>query len=119
MKLFILPTTVSLVALGAVLWWGGFGAFFLAATLVVLEVTLSFDNAVVNAKILSEMSEVWQRRLLTWGILLSVFGTRLVLPITIVSAVALTSPIVITNLALYNPAEYTRLLVGAETAIKS
>jgi len=65
------------------------------------------------------MSHVWQRRFLTWGILLSVFGTRVVLPIIIVSIVAFVSPIEITSLALYNPEEYTRLLTNAEAAIKS
>jgi len=119
MKLFIAPISVSIVALAAVYLWGGLGAFVLAALLVILEVTLSFDNAVVNAKVLAEMSPQWQRRFLTWGILLSVFGTRLVLPIIIVSIVALTSPVTITMLALYNPAEYTRLLSGAEDAIKA
>ena len=119
MKLFIAPTVVSLIALAAVYFFGGTSALFLAATLAVLEITLSFDNAVVNAKILSEMEPKWQKRFLTWGILISVVGTRLVLPILIVSAVALVSPFTITNLALYNPAEYTRLLLGAEAAIKS
>jgi hypothetical protein len=119
MRLFVLPTIVSAVALAAVWWWGGFSAFFLAAALAVLEVTLSFDNAVVNAKILNEMAPVWQKRFLTWGILISVFGTRLVLPILIVSAVALTSPFTITTLALYDPAAYSALLHGAEAAIKS
>ncbi len=119
MRLFIAPISVSIVALVAVWWWGGVAAFFLAATLAVLEVTLSFDNAVVNAKILSEMAPHWQRRFLTWGILLSVFGTRLVLPILIVSVVALTSPVIITSLAFYNPEQYSILLSGADTAIKA
>ncbi len=119
MRLFIAPTVISVVALGALFLWGGVGAFFLAVVLVILEITLSFDNAVVNAKVLSEMSEVWQRRFLTWGILLSVIGTRLILPIIIVSIVAVVSPITITMLALYNAAEYTRLLTGADAAIKS
>lgn len=119
LKLFLVPTVISLVALGAVFWWGGVGALLLATALAVLEITLSFDNAVVNAKVLSEMSEVWQKRFLTWGILLSVFGTRLVLPVLIVSVVAFVSPVTITVLALQNPEEYTRLLTTAEAAIKS
>lgn len=119
MRLFIAPTIISLVALAAVYMWGGWAALFLAAVLVVLEVTLSFDNAVVNAKILEEMSPTWQRRFLTWGILLSVFGTRLVLPILIVSTVALVSPITITLLALYNPQMYSHLLESADAAIKA
>jgi hypothetical protein len=119
MRLFIAPTTISLIALIAVFFWGGVPALFLAAALAVLEVTLSFDNAVVNATVLAEMAPQWQRRFLTWGILVSVVGTRLILPILIVSAVALTSPATITSLALYNPAEYTRLLTSADAAIKA
>lgn len=119
MNLFIAPCFAALAALGAVLWWGGPTAFFLAAALAILEITLSFDNAVVNAKILKEMSPLWQRRFLTWGILLSVFGTRLLLPILIVSVVALVSPATIAYLALYNPAQYSHLLSGAEATIKA
>lgn len=119
MKLFIAPIIVSIIALAVVYLWGGVGALFLAAALAVLEITLSFDNAVVNAKVLSEMAPHWQRRFLTWGIFVSVFGTRLILPIFIVSIVALTSPFVITSLALYNPDEYSRLLLSADAAIKS
>ncbi|MBY0473006.1 DUF475 domain-containing protein [Patescibacteria group bacterium] len=117
--MFIAPIAVSVLALAAVGWWGGVAAFLLTAMLAVLEVTLSFDNAVVNAKVLKEMSEVWQRRFLTWGILLSVVGTRLILPILIVSIVAFISPFVITTLAFTNPAEYSRLLLSADASIKA
>lgn len=117
--MFIAPVIVSVIALVAVGWWAGLAAFLLTAMLVVLEVTLSFDNAVVNAKVLKQMPQVWQRRFLTWGILLSVFGTRLVLPIIIVSIVAFMSPIAITILAFTDPAEYTRLLLGADASIKA
>lgn len=119
MKLFIWPVVISLAALVAVYLWGGVGALVLTLILAVLEVTLSFDNAVVNAKVLSEMPPHWQRRFLTWGILLSVFGTRLILPILIVAVVSLTSPITVALLALYDPQSYSVLLSGVETAIKS
>lgn len=119
MKLFIAPTIVSVLALSAILIWGNKTSFFLAVILVILEVTLSFDNAVVNAKVLKDMSPIWQRRFLTWGILVSVVGTRLVLPIFIVSIAAFISPIAITKLALFNPDEYAKLLSGVEGAIKS
>ncbi|MEK7109519.1 MAG: DUF475 domain-containing protein [Patescibacteria group bacterium] len=119
MKLFIAPVVISMLALGAVFVWGGTTAFFLAAILSILEITLSFDNAVVNAKVLTKMPEVWQKRFLTWGILMSVFGTRLVLPMVIVSLVAWVSPAAIILLAFYQPAEYSALLLGADAAIKA
>ncbi|MBP6086370.1 DUF475 domain-containing protein [Patescibacteria group bacterium] len=33
--------------------------------LAVLEVSLSFDNAIINAKELDKMSKVWRRRFIT------------------------------------------------------
>ncbi len=119
MRLFIAPIIVSLLALAAVWWWGGLPALLIAVTLAILEVTLSFDNAVVNAKVLSEMPPHWQRRFLTWGMLLSVFGTRLILPILIVALVSFTSPIAIALMAVYQPEAYSALLNGAESVIKS
>lgn len=119
MNVFIGPVIVFCLALFGMYLWGGAAAFFIAATLAVLEITLSFDNAVVNAKILSEMSEAWQKRFMTWGMLFSVFGTRLVLPVLIVSIVATVSPFVIASLAIYDSAAYSQLLLGAEAAIKS
>jgi hypothetical protein len=88
-------------------------ALFIVVILSILEITLSFDNAVVNAKVLEKMSPVWQKRFLTWGILIAVFGTRLVLPILIVSVAVWTSPLFITALALTNPEAYGNLLDGA------
>jgi hypothetical protein len=54
---------------------------FIVAVLGVLEVSLSFDNAVVNAKVLSQMDDVWRRRFITWGIAIAVFGMRIVFPL--------------------------------------
>ena len=88
-NIFIAPVIVSLVALLIVYIWGGPAALLLAATLAVLEVTLSFDNAVVNAKVLAKMTPRWQKRFLTWGMLISVIGVRLILPVLIVSIVLL------------------------------
>ena len=95
----------------------GLTAFFLVVILSILEVTLSFDNAVVNARVLKRMSPIWQRRFLTWGILIAVFGTRFILPIIIVSVAVLASPIYITKLAFTNPEEYSRLLDGVHASI--
>lgn len=119
MQVFIGPAVVSVVALFAVYWWGGVAAFLLAALLSVLEVTLSFDNAVVNAKVLNQMSNKWQQRFLTWGILLAVFGTRLVLPAVIVGLAAWISPWAAVVLAWEQPAQYARLITGATPLILS
>ncbi|MBU1755225.1 DUF475 domain-containing protein [Patescibacteria group bacterium] len=116
-KAFFLPTLISILILIGVFIWGGLHAFVLTTLLVILEVTLSFDNAVVNAKILAKMSEKWQKRFLTWGILVAVFGTRFVLPIIIVSVSVLVSPWVVAKLAFFDPEAYGHLLEGAHHAI--
>lgn len=117
MKFFLIPVLVSVLILIGIGFWLGPAAFVTAALLVVLEVTLSFDNAVVNARVLSGMSETWRRRFLTWGMLIAVFGTRLVLPILIVSASVLVSPWTIAKLAAFAPEEYAHLLEGARYSI--
>lgn len=119
MQLFIAPVLISLVALAAVFVWGGMAALWLAALLSVLEVTLSFDNAVVNAKVLNQMSPLWQRRFLTWGIIFAVFGTRLVLPAVIVGFAAWISPLAAAQLAINDPNAYGALLEGAADAINA
>jgi uncharacterized protein len=118
-RYFVGPALVSLVTLIAVLAWGGVEAFLLAGLLVVLEVTLSFDNAVVNAKVLRHMSDVWQRRFLTWGILIAVVGTRLVLPVIIVSLAAFVPPLEVLKLVLFDAEAYGRLLESSHTIIGS
>lgn len=119
MRYFLVPVVVSVLALAVVYALGGLSALLIAALLTILEVTLSFDNAVVNARVLMQMSEKWRQRFLTWGMLIAVFGTRFVLPILIVSASVWMSPWLITNLAIFNPEEYGHLLEGARYAINS
>lgn len=110
MRIFIAPIIISGIALGAIYIWGGIAAFALALLLSILEITLSFDNAVVNAKVLARMDDKWQKRFLTWGILVAVFGTRLVLPAFIVAIAAGIAPWVAFTLAIENPLEYGRVL---------
>jgi hypothetical protein len=116
---FFWPVCISLIAFFGILLKFGAAAFFLVIVLAILEVTLSFDNAVVNAKVLTRMNPLWQRRFLTWGILLAVFGTRFILPIVIVSVAVWTSPWYITQLVFSNPAEYGKLLDSVHGAITS
>lgn len=117
MRLFFFPAIVSFLTLIAALVWGGWSALFFVALLAILETTLSFDNAVVNAKVLERMDERWQRRFLTWGILFAVFGTRFVLPILIVAAAAGLSPLFVATLAFTDPAAYGEHLHHAHIAI--
>ncbi len=119
LKAFAAPAIFTLFALIAVYAWGGSWALGTAMLLVVLEVTLSFDNAVVNAKVLTQLSEKWQRRFLTWGILFSVVITRAILPLLIVAVSTGASVFVIGRIALSDPAHYGTLLQSAHYIIYS
>ncbi len=118
-RFFLVPTIVSALILAAVGFFLGPIALFTAVLLVILEVTLSFDNAVVNAQVLEKMSPIWQQRFLTWGIVIAVFLTRAVLPILIVAASVALSPWAIAKIAAFDPAHYAELLHGAEHIIAS
>ncbi|MFN7159935.1 MAG: DUF475 domain-containing protein, partial [Erythrobacter cryptus] len=76
-----------------------------------------FDNAVVNASVLKEMDEVWQRRFLTWGIAFAVFGMRIVFPLAIVAIAANIGPMEALDLSLNDPAKYEELVSSAHIGI--
>ena len=116
----------TLVCLALAVWlgWattgtvvGTLGVLWIVAVLGVLEVSLSFDNAVVNATVLKDMTPVWRDRFLTWGIAFAVFGMRIVFPLAIVAIAARVGPIEAISLAASNPAEYERIITGAHIGI--
>ncbi|TNE59017.1 MAG: DUF475 domain-containing protein [Sphingomonadales bacterium] len=121
---FSLAFTVTCLALAA--WYGWYATgtlvgtaqiLWIVAILSVLEISLSFDNAVVNASVLKEMDEVWQRRFLTWGIAFAVFGMRVVFPLAIVAIAAGLGPIETVSLSLNEPQEYERIVSSANVGI--
>lgn len=93
--------------------------FLIGAVLAVLEISLSFDNAIVNANTLKDMTPVWQQRFLTWGILIAVFGMRIVFPLAIVAVAARIGPFAAIHLAATEPAEYARLIGEAHLSISA
>ena len=116
----------TLVCLALGLWYGWVSTGTVAGTaqvlwiivvLSVLEISLSFDNAVVNASVLKEMDEVWQQRFLLWGIAFAVFGMRIVFPLAIVAIAAGLGPVETVRLSLLNPAEYERIVSSAHVGI--
>ncbi|GAB7191280.1 DUF475 domain-containing protein [Kineococcus sp. NUM-3379] len=106
---------------GAILY-GGPTALLLTAILVVLEVSLSFDNAVVNATVLRRMNDFWQKIFLTVGVLIAVFGMRLVFPVLLVAVTANLGPIEAIQLAMEqrpesDPTSYAAILNDAHPTI--
>lgn len=92
-------------------------ALWICGVLGILEVSLSFDNAVVNATTLKDMDAVWQQRFLTWGILIAVFGMRVVFPILIVAVAGNLGPIEAVQLSFGQPLEYARIVSEAHHSI--
>ena len=117
MQHFRVSIIVTLVCLGIAVYWGGAMGAFIAAILGVLEVSLSFDNAVVNASILKRMDERWQQYFLTWGILIAVFGMRLLFPIAIVAAATGIGFVGVTDMALHDPEQYATHLKASHIQI--
>ena len=113
---------VTAVSLLVAFLYGGWTAFGLCLILGVLEVSLSFDNAVVNAKVLERMNPFWQKMFLTVGIVIAVFGMRLLLPLLIVGTTAKLGPVEAVQLALEKgdadtPGTYAYILTAAHPQI--
>ncbi|MGW6908396.1 DUF475 domain-containing protein [Streptomyces sp. NPDC054940] len=108
---------VTALGLAFAAWQWGWEAFGIVLILSVLEISLSFDNAVVNAGILKKMNAFWQRLFLTVGILIAVFGMRLVFPVVIVAISAKVGPVEAVQLALDEPERYEALVTDAHPAI--
>ena len=116
--------TLAALALGAWYGWtltgttsGTLELLWIVLVLSVLEISLSFDNAVVNATVLKDMDPIWQRRFLTWGMVIAVFGMRIVFPLAIVAIAAGLGPVETVRLSLEDPARYERIVSGAHVGI--
>lgn len=97
--------------------YGGFQAMFICGVLGVMEVSLSFDNAVLNASVLKNMTAFWQKMFLTVGIFTAVVLVRLVLPVVLVSIASSTSMIDVAKIAISDPVKYAHLLHECEINI--
>jgi hypothetical protein len=122
------PLIVTFIGLGLSGWLGwategtmaGVISFLIVGTvLAALEIALSFDNAIVNANKLEEMTPLWQRRFLTWGILIAVFGMRIVFPLAIVAIFAWINPFAAVHLALSDPDQYSEIIGHAHGPISA
>jgi len=120
MKYFTWSFIVTAVCLALAGWWGYdhggtsgmITALGVAAILAVMEVSLSFDNAVVNASVLKTWDEFWIKLFLGVGIIIAVFGMRLVFPLVIVAVAADLGMAEVWNLALTDPKAFSTHLTN-------
>lgn len=108
---------ITILGLIAAYFWAehmhpgtGLVSLFIVIVLGLLEISLSFDNAVVNAMKLENMSDKWRHRFLTWGIIIAVFGMRLLFPVLIVALFARVSMLNVAKMALYDANQYANYL---------
>lgn len=117
LEYFLGSYIVTIAGLIGAYFWGehvhngtGLTCVFIAIVLGILEVSLSFDNAVVNAMKLEKMSHKWRHRFLTWGIAIAVFGMRFLFPILVVSIFAKLSMLEVANIATSDSMRYAHYL---------
>ena len=116
--------TVACLALGTWYGWSESGTLFgalkvlwIVTVLAVLEISLSFDNAVVNASVLQGMDELWRKRFLTWGMIFAVYGMYVFFPLAIVAVAAGIGPVEALKLSLSHPVQYEAIMHEAHPGI--
>jgi len=117
LRVFGFSALITVIALLAALLTLGPGAALTTLVLVAIEIAFSFDNAIINATVLGRLSRFWQQLFLTVGIVIAIFGMRLLFPILIVMVTAHLPWSEVINEALHNPAAYGHHLRVAHDAI--
>ena len=124
LKYFKWSYIVAIIGIFCAYLWGNFRSsgdglkdIFIVIVLSILEVSLSFDNAVINATKLQKMAHKWCNIFLTWGILIAVFGMRLLFPIAVVSVFAKINFFQTLNITFNDVETYTRYLHHANPMI--
>lgn len=118
-RIFFISALITIASLLAVWHYLGPQKAFIALVLILVEVTFSFENAIINAKVLATVSRFWQQMFITVGIFIAVFGMRLVFPIVIVMVTAGLPAGQVIDLALQQPDRYADELNDAHAAIAS
>ena len=85
LRYLYVPLACCAAGLVIVLGLQGLSAAWVTLVLLLLEISLSFDNAVVNARVLDQLTPGQQRFFLTWGLVIPVFGVRFAGPLLMVA----------------------------------
>jgi hypothetical protein len=117
MRYFYSSFAIMAVGLIVSFYLGGLAAIYITLLLIILEVSLSFDNAVVNAKVLETMDPIWQKRFIIFGIPIAVFGMRLLFPLAIVAIVTGMGMLETLQVAMDEPKRYEGILKSTESTI--
>lgn len=114
MRFLAAPIVIAIVALVALFsFTGQLELAYTAAILAIVEISLSFDNAVVNATKLQTMSKYWQKIFMTVGIAIAVIGMRFLLPLLIVDVAGHTGFANALNMARYDHEQFKHILTSS------
>lgn len=108
---------ITFLAIAAGYYFGGMPGLFAVLMLGLLETSLSVDNAVVNAKQLNKMDVFWRKMFLTVGMIIAVFGMRIVFPIVIVACTTGLGMWEVSLMAWNEPTKYAEVLTATHTMI--
>lgn len=108
---------LTVAAVAATLIAAGPAAALTVMVLIAIEIAFSFDNAIINAKVLERLSGLWQQLFLTLGMVIAILGMRLVFPILIVMVTAHLPWRQVIDEALHQPALYSSHLSAAHVTI--
>ncbi|MBP9667717.1 DUF475 domain-containing protein [Candidatus Saccharibacteria bacterium] len=118
-RIFFISAIITVISLLFVKIQMGSAALFTTLVLILVEIMFSFDNAIINARVLAGMSRFWQQMFLTVGMLIAVFGMRLIFPIILVTLTTGMSIPGVINIALHHPAKYAEAVTAAHPYIAS
>jgi uncharacterized protein len=116
-RIFFISGLVTILSLAYVAGFIGVEALLVATVLILVEIVFSFENAIINAKVLAGVSPFWRRIFLTIGILIAVFGMRLIFPILIVAITTGLPFAQVVDLAANNPKAYSLALNDSHISI--
>lgn len=119
LKFFTPSIFLTIAAVAAAYYYLGMGAAVNTAILISIEVAFSFDNAVINAKVLDRLPRFWQQLFLTLGMLIAIVGMRFIFPIVIVMVTSGQTWSQVIDDALNNPSEYAKHLQEAHPTISA
>lgn len=116
-RIFLFSGSLTILAFVAVWYYIGIAAALTVLVLMAIEITFSFENAIINARVLKTMTRVWQLLFMTIGIAIAIFGMRIIFPIVIVMLTSGLGWNEVVSLALNNPEDYALELERAYPSI--
>jgi len=117
LRIFLITGLLTIVSVFLVWHYMGIAALLICVVLILIEVTFSFDNAIINARILAGMNSFWRTMFLTIGVVIAVFGVRFLFPVLLVMITTGLDWNSVITLAFQQPEKYAHILEAAHPYI--